>query len=254
MTSFTLDVHDRYATITINRPERRNALTPEIAQELIGALRTAEADATLRAVVITGAGTVFCAGADLAFLSELATGPAEDIAMRVYKYFQGVVRTIVDLEIPVIAAVNGPALGAGCDLALSCDCRIVGPDAVFEETWVKLGAIPGMGAMSLLPRIVGLGRARSMLYRAEPIDAATSLAIGLAEAGSGSTPLGEFTEDWLAPLVRMDRAALTVMKRGTRHSVLDKLEYDLLYASSHQASRMTDGVVRERIKKLAQRS
>src|SRR5581483_8665430 len=153
---------DGYVTLTLNRPKQRNALSIELARELTDALRAEEADPDVKAVVLAATPPAFCAGADFTMLGELVQLPVEAIAHRVYNVFQGLARTIIGLEIPVIAAVDGPAMGAGCDLALACDCRLVGPDARFEETWVRLGLLPAMGGMVMLPHLVGLGRARDL--------------------------------------------------------------------------------------------
>lgn len=242
---------DGYVTLVLNRPEQRNALSIELARELTDALRAAEADVDLKAVVLAAAPPAFCAGADFTMLGELVQLPVEAIAHRVYKVFQGLVRTIIDLEIPVVAAVGGAALGAGCDLALACDCRLVGPDARFEETWVRLGLLPAMGGMATLPSLVGLGRARSLLYRAEPVDAAAAVEIGLAEAitKDGQT-LDELVTDWLSPLLAADRTALMWIKGGTRRSAQRMIVDDFEYASSRQAIRIGSEGVRARLADL----
>lgn len=242
---------DGYVTLILNRPEQRNALTLEFVGALTAALRTAEADPALKAVVLTGAPPAFCSGADFTMLGELVQLPAETIAHRVYKVFQGLVRTIIDLEIPVVAAVGGAALGAGCDLAMACDCRLVGPDARFEETWVRLGLLPAMGGMATLPALVGLGRARSLLYRAESVDATTAVEIGLAEAiTKEGQSLDELLTDWLAPLLRADRTALMWIKGGTRRSALRLIADDFEYASSRQGMRIGSDEVRARLSAL----
>lgn len=240
-----------YVTLVLNRPEQRNALSIELARELTDALRTAEGDADVKAVVLAATPPAFCAGADFTMLGELVQLPVETIAHRVYKVFQGVVRTIIDLEIPVVAAVGGAAMGAGCDLALACDCRLVGPDARFEETWIRFGLLPAMGGMATLPSLVGLGRARSMMYRAEPVDAATAVQIGLAEAiTKDGQSLDELVTDWLAPLLGADRTALMWIKGGTRRSVQRMIVDDFEYASSRQAMRIGSDAVRGRLSAL----
>lgn len=243
-----------YVTLTLNRPEQRNALSIELVGALTEALRAAEAAPDVKAVVVAATPPAFCAGADFTMLGELVRLPVEAIAHRVYKVFQGLVRTIIDLEIPVVATVGGPALGAGCDLALACDCRLVGPGARFEATWVRLGLLPAMGGMAILPSLVGLGRARSLLYRAEPVDAADAVEFGLAEAMTkdGQT-LAELAADWLAPLLRADRTALMGIKGGTRRAALRMIADDLEYASSRQAMRIGSDPVRQRLSSLASR-
>lgn len=247
----TSEQHDGYVTLTMNAPERRNALTIAMVEELTFAIRAAAQDPDNRAVVLTGAGTVFCAGADRRMISELTELAPEAIATRVYGHFQGLVRTIVDAEIPVVAAVNGAALGAGCDLALACDCRLVTPDARFEETWIKLGLLPGMGAMSLLVPLVGLGTARNMLYRAESIGGARACELGLAEAMTEGQSLDDLVRSWIAPLTAAPRSALSSLKRGTRRAALRFLEDDLDFVSSRQGMRIASEDVRARLSSLA---
>ena len=240
--------HEGYATLTLNAAERRNALTVELVDELAHTIHVAARDRANRAVVLTGAGTVFCAGADRGMLAELIELGPEEIATRVYGHFQGLVRTIVDAEIPVIAAVNGAALGAGCDLALACDCRLVTPEARFEETWIKLGLLPGMGGMALLTPLVGLGMARNMLYRGESVGGKRALELGLAEAMTAENQsMAQLVECWIAPLLQAPRAALSSLKRGTRRAALRFLEDDLDFVSSRQGMRIASADVRTRV-------
>lgn len=239
--------HEGYVTLVLNAPERRNALTIGLVDELTAAVSAAVQNPANHAVVITGAGAVFCAGADRGMLAELLELRPEEIAGRVYGHFQGLVRTIVDAEIPVIAAVNGAALGAGCDLALACDCRLVTADARFEETWIKLGLLPGMGGMTLLAPLVGLGVARNMLYRGESVDGRRACDLGLAEAITDGQTLAELVDSWVAPLTEAPREALSSLKRGTRRAALRFLDDDLDFVSSRQGMRIASEDVRSRL-------
>ncbi|MET0713010.1 MAG: enoyl-CoA hydratase/isomerase family protein, partial [Jiangellaceae bacterium] len=126
----------RHRVVTINRPERRNALTVEVVDALIDVVRGAEADG-LRSVVLTGAPPAFCAGGDLPSLSALAQQGSAVATDAIYQSFHGLVRALRDSPLPVVAAVSGPAFGAGLDLALCCDLRIGAADARFESTWIK---------------------------------------------------------------------------------------------------------------------
>jgi enoyl-CoA hydratase/carnithine racemase len=253
MSDVTRTDHDRYAVVTIDRASSRNSLTLDAARELSEVLQAAGRDESLRAVVLTGAGSAFCAGADFDMLSTLVKESPETISQRVYAVFQGLVRTILDLDVPVIAAVNGAALGAGCDLALACDCRIVAPDAYFEESWIKHGLLPGMGGLATLVPLVGLGRARSMLYRAEPVGARRAVQIGLAEACADEELLEKYVETWLKPLLDADRLALTYVKRGTRRTALRFLDDDLDFVSSRQGIRLASPEVVSRLDRMAEK-
>jgi len=166
-------------TLTLNRPHALNALTVEAMAALADHLEQAAAEPAARAVVITGAGTAFSAGGDVAFLKELPNMPPARIRDAVYGTFQRVPRIIRGMEKPVIAAVNGAAVGAGCEIAVACDFRIASSLARFGEVWINLGCVPAMGGMYLLPRIVGLAKATELVMTGEIIDATEALRIGL---------------------------------------------------------------------------
>jgi len=170
-------------TLTMNRPEERNTLGDESQfQEFVDACQSINRDLAIRAVIVTGAGTSFCAGGNVKDMTE-ETGMFGGEAMQVRKnYRDGIQRiplAIYDLEVPVIAAVNGPAMGAGCDLACMCDIRIASESAKFGEIFVKLGLIPGDGGAWFLQRLVGYAKAAEMTFTGEPLDAAEALACGL---------------------------------------------------------------------------
>ncbi|MEK9543236.1 MAG: crotonase/enoyl-CoA hydratase family protein [Luminiphilus sp.] len=171
-------------TLTLNRPERRNPITDlAMVDALVGALEEADADGSVRAVILTGAGKAFCSGGDL---RQMQPGPDSLIgdspeATR-DNYRQGIQRIPLAMEalgVPVIAAINGAAIGAGCDLTCMCDIRIASHEARFAESFVKLGLIPGDGGAWLLPRIIGFSRATEMALTGEMIDAETALQWGL---------------------------------------------------------------------------
>lgn len=242
---------DGYSVVELDRAHKRNALNIELASELTQTLVESAHDPANKAVVLTGAGGAFSAGADRDMLGELVTMPAEQIALRVYAVFQGLTRAVLDAAVPIIAVVDGPAVGAGCDLALACDCRLVTGRARFEEAWVKLGLVPGMGGMALLPPLVGLGRARSMLYRAEAIDGPRAVEIGLAEAVLDDENQRRDMEAWLQPLLRHDRIALERIKQGTRQAAMRFLADDLNRARSDQALRLSHPDVAQFLRSLA---
>jgi len=162
--------------LTIHRPEKMNALSMELTDELKKLLDRVEGDEELRVLIITGAGEkAFVAGADI---QELADRDA-DKGQRTSKERQEIFARIENLRIPVIAAVNGYALGGGLELALACSIRICSQNAVFGAPEVKLGIIPGDGGTQRLPRLVGPGRAMEMILTGDPIDSQEALRIGL---------------------------------------------------------------------------
>jgi len=174
--------HEHIVTLTMNHPEKRNPLTGNTAvQEFLTAIERIRSDSNVRVVVITGAGPAFSSGGDIPTMQQQA---AQDVSpMRIREdYRQGIQRlplSLFHLEVPVIAAVNGPAIGAGLDLACMCDLRVASERAKFAESFVKLGIIPGDGGAWFLPRVIGMARAAELAFTAEVIDAAQALSWGL---------------------------------------------------------------------------
>jgi enoyl-CoA hydratase/carnithine racemase len=179
-------------TLTINRPEDRNALAGD---DLFAAFEEAcnriNRDLSVRAVILTGAGKGFSSGGNVKQMRDregIFAGSAGEVRANYHHGIQRIPRALWELDVPTIAAVNGPAIGAGCDLACMCDIRIASETAVFAESFVKLGIIPGDGGAWLLPRVVGLSRACEMAFTGDGIDAQTALSYGLV---SRVVPAGE---------------------------------------------------------------
>ena len=171
----TLSVQDRIATLTVNRPDKLNALNAGTIGELGDAIADLVARDDVAAVILTGAGRAFVAGADIAELTGLGALEARALARRGQEIF----RRFETSPKPTVAAVNGFALGGGCELAMSCHIRIAADGAKFGQPEVKLGLIPGYGGTQRLPRLVGRGRALQLLLTGEMIDAQEALRIGL---------------------------------------------------------------------------
>jgi enoyl-CoA hydratase len=169
-------ISNRVALITVNDPDRRNAVTGEMSALLRAAVARAEADPEVHAVVVTGAGKAFCAGADLSALSAAGAGAAEAGLQRLYDGFMAV----GNCTLPTIAAVNGAAVGAGLNLALAADVRIAGPHALFDARFQKLGIHPGGGATWMLQRALGPQAARAALLFGMRFDAESAVRHGLA--------------------------------------------------------------------------
>jgi|SRR5665811_714054 len=170
-------------TWTLNRPDTRNAISElDMIDGFETAIRAANADKTVRAVIVTGAGTAFSSGGNIKHMRDRAGmfgGTAEEIRDGYRDGIQRIPRAFYSLEVPAIAAVNGPAIGAGCDLTLMCDIRIASTNAVFAESFSKVGLVPGDGGAWLLPRAIGMSRASEMAFTGDPIDAATAQRWGL---------------------------------------------------------------------------
>jgi enoyl-CoA hydratase len=172
MSLVLFDVADHVALITVNDPDRRNAVTGDTSTQLRAAVERAQSDSDVHAVVVTGAGKAFCAGADLSALGSAA----EEGLRRLYDGFMAV----AECTLPTIAAVNGPAVGAGLNLALAADVRIAGPNALFDARFQKLGIHPGGGATWMLHRGVGPQVARAALLFGMRFDAESAVRHGLA--------------------------------------------------------------------------
>jgi enoyl-CoA hydratase len=171
----TLDVADRIATITVNRPDKLNALNAATIAELDAAIDETRGRDDVAAVILTGAGRAFVAGADISEIA--ASDPLE--ARRLARRGQEMMRKFETSPKPTVAAVNGFALGGGCELAMACHIRVAAEAAKFGQPEVKLGILPGYGGTQRLPRLVGKGRALQLLLSAETIDAAEAHRIGL---------------------------------------------------------------------------
>lgn len=171
-----LSVDKHVALITVNDPDRRNAVTDEMSAQLRAAIQRAEGNPDVHAVVVTGAGKAFCAGADLSALGAGVGDPAEPRLLRLYDGFMAV----SSCNLPTIAAVNGAAVGAGLNLALAADVRIAGPAALFDARFQKLGLHPGGGATWMLQRAVGPQVARAALLFGMCFDAESAVRHGLA--------------------------------------------------------------------------
>jgi 2-(1,2-epoxy-1,2-dihydrophenyl)acetyl-CoA isomerase len=163
------------AILTLNRPEKLNAFNEAMHQALRGALEAIRGDDAIRAVLLTGAGRGFCSGQDLTAIVE---ADPDDIADLLDSYHP-VIEKIRELPLPVVAAVNGVAAGAGCNLALACDIVIAARSATFVQAFSRIGLVPDCGGTWFLPRLVGTARARALMMLAEPLPAATAAAWGM---------------------------------------------------------------------------
>lgn len=166
-------------TLILNRPAAFNSLTIRLKDELLDELATAGSDPAVRAVVLTGSGKAFCAGQDLKEHVELLTSGDPAPLSTVDRHYNPIVRTIVDMPKPVIAAVNGTAAGAGASFAYACDLRIAGTSTKFLMAFANVGLTADSGASWTLPRLIGYGRAMEMMLLAKPVTAAQALEIGM---------------------------------------------------------------------------
>jgi enoyl-CoA hydratase/carnithine racemase len=172
------------ALVTLNQPEKRNPISGlEMIDALEAAMRALDADIGVRAVILTGAGSAFSSGGDINAMVAKRSSLRDPVPAQTRRNYKAGIQRLPllfeALEVPVIAAVNGPAIGAGCDLACMCDVRIAGESAKFAESFVKLGIVPGDGGAWLLPRIIGFAKASELALTGDLLDAAEALACGL---------------------------------------------------------------------------
>ncbi len=229
------DKKDSVATITINRPKLRNALSIDTGKEIRSAFEEAARDADVRAVIITGAGSAFCSGIDLPQGEKILDMAPAEIREEIYAVFQGVIRSIIDLPKPVIASVNGPAMGAGFDIALACDIRIASEDAQFSEFFVRIGTLPGMGGMFFLPQLVGIGKANELAFTGDIIDGNEAERIGLVNKVVPADELEEATKKFAKKLARGATKAIGMIKMGIRRGIGSNLSSELEFASFAQS-------------------
>jgi enoyl-CoA hydratase/carnithine racemase len=220
------------ATITLNRPARKNALTLGMIDDWVRALADAQADDAVRAIVVTGAGGAFCSGIDLEVFGEFSRDPVR-VKQTLTQHVHQVALTLDQIDKPVIAAVPGAAVGAGMDMALLCDYRLASPTAVFSEGYIRVGAVPGDGGCWLLPRVVGMSRALRLLWTGESVPAEEALALGIVDEVVPD-PLAAATE-FAGRLAERPPLAVRVIKRAVRQGARHDLPTALDLISSHFA-------------------
>ena len=218
--------------ITLNRPDRLNALTHVMSDELIDAFTAAREDEAVRAVVVTGAGRGFCAGQDLTeFGDAYREGGRPDIEQHLEETYHRLIPLIVELPKPVVCAVNGVAAGAGVSLAAACDVRLASEAARFSQAFVKIGLVPDSGGTWLLPRIVGYAKALELSISGDMVDAATALEIGLVSRVVSPETLEKEAAEYAQRL-----ASLPTVATGEAKALLrDALSIDLGEALRREA-------------------
>jgi enoyl-CoA hydratase/carnithine racemase len=226
-------------TVRMNRPETRNALSePQQMQEFVDVCAELRRDRNAKVVVLTGNGPAFCAGGNVKDMKErggIFGGSPYEVRNSYRDGIQRIPIALYELELPVIAAVNGPAIGAGLDLACMCDLRIAADNAVFAESFVRLGIVPGDGGAWLLPRAIGLPKASLMAFTGDTIDAATALEWGLV---TQVVPAAELEAKTLALAERIaanPAHALRMTKRLLREGQHMRLDSLLELSASFQA-------------------
>jgi enoyl-CoA hydratase/carnithine racemase len=240
MTDFVLFARDgAVVTLTLNRPEERNALSTQAQwDELVDCCARVRADESVKVVILTGAGTAFSAGGNVKDMRD-KKGIAGGSPYAVFKGYQGGIQRIPlslhQLEVPTIAAVNGPAIGAGCDLACMCDIRIASDQATFAESFVKLGIVPGDGGAWLLQRAIGYQRAAELTFTGDAIDAQAALAMGLVARVVAPDALMPSARDLAARIAANPAPALRMAKQLLRQAQTARLDETLQLSAALQA-------------------
>lgn len=240
-------VEEGIATITLNRPDQFNAFSLDMLKGWAYYLEKARDDDQVEVIVVTGNGKAFCAGGDVKTMNKgegfiAGVVPESDGAPRglqvknsLMKIVHRVALTLEDIDKPVICAVNGPAMGAGLDMALMCDIRIASEKSVFAESYIKVGIVPGDGGAYYLPRLVGLAKALEMLWFGDRIDAEEALRIGLVNKVVPAEDLLKETMAYAKRLVESPTIAIRMTKRAVYSALKTDLRTALDMVSSHMA-------------------
>ncbi|MBA2664838.1 MAG: enoyl-CoA hydratase/isomerase family protein [Bradymonadaceae bacterium] len=228
---------DYVATITLNRPDARNAYSDEMVVELVAALDRAEREADVRVVVVTGSGSAFCAGGDLKAMRDrtgMFAGDPVELRDLYLRGMQSIPRRFHSFEKPTIAAINGAAIGAGLGLALMCDIRIASETAKFGSTFARVGLIPGDGGAYLLTRVVGFARALELILTARVIEAPEALAIDLVHRVVAPERVLEEALEMAQQMAALPPKALRMAKAALYRSVDRDLETALQLTAALQ--------------------
>ena len=220
-----IDASAHVATITLNRPDKLNSFTRSMHRELSAALDDVE-KANVRALVLTGAGRGFCAGQDLADL-DFTPGAMTDPGDLVEQYFNPLIRRLQALPLPVIAAVNGTAAGAGANLALACDLVLAARSSSFIQAFVKIGLLPDSGGTAFLPQRVGMARALGLAITGDKLSAEQALSWGLIWQVVDDAELSSTAAQLAARLAQQPTRAIAAIKTAMRASVTQSLDQQL---------------------------
>lgn len=218
--SILLQSKNGVATITLNRPDRYNAVNHDISEGLLAALAEVKKDDDVRAVVLTGAGKGFCAGADMASFGSIDPRDVEDY---ICMYYGNIVKRIMDLPKPVIAAINGPVAGVGTAFALACDLRVMAESANFRYAFINIGLGPDGGAGWFLSRIVGYSRAFEIAVEGEKIPADRCLELGLTNKVVANEEVQQAAQTWAQKLAQRPTFGVGITKHALQHATTHSL-------------------------------
>jgi enoyl-CoA hydratase/carnithine racemase len=242
----TLAKNDHLATLTLNRPDSRNAINKRMMEELVAAIEDVAEDNSIRALLLTGAGKSFCAGADLDIMP--GGGKTEELgelgvevlrSSFLFKASKRIMMGLQQMEKPTIAMINGACVGAGFDLALACDLRTASDDAKFMCGFVKLGLFPGFGATWFYPRAMGLGKAMEMLFTGDTITALDAKHIGMLNHVAPPEDLEKITMEMVLKIVNGPPIAIRMMKSQVYKGLISDLNTTLTDAAVCESITLT---------------
>jgi 2-(1,2-epoxy-1,2-dihydrophenyl)acetyl-CoA isomerase len=239
--------------LTLNRPARRNALTPELASAIAEALDSVAEGGSAHVVVLTGAGGHFCAGLDLHWLRSLGDIPSGPQLQRGLAAFQSAVLAIVRCQLPVIAEIRGSAAGFGLDLALACDMRLAETGATLTSAFSRMGLVPDGGSTFTLPRLVGLGHALRFLMTGETVDAVRAGALGLVDDVKTGAELDAAVVSLAQAVAAASPASVRAVKRLVRADELGALEQALASEGAAQIQALQSPEFRHRLEAFVAR-
>ena len=227
------DLTDKIATITFNNPEKLNAFTTEMLEAYEQRLEECRTRDDVWAIIITGAGRGFCAGGDTGRMGADTPPTPAEIKSGLWDLVQLISLKMTEIDKPIIAAVNGVAVGTGMDMSLHADLRIAAESARFAETYVRVGLVPGNGGAWFLPRIIGMPRALEMLWSADFVDAEKALDYGLVNKVVPDDKLMEETRAYVEKLVNSSPISVRLIKRTMKAGLNMDLRSSLDMVSSH---------------------
>jgi 2-(1,2-epoxy-1,2-dihydrophenyl)acetyl-CoA isomerase len=229
------EVKDGIATITLNRPEKLNAFTPEMLDDWLAAYQECRDSDAVKVAVLTGAGRGFCSGGDTSRMGDSEEPTPLATKSQLWDRIERIPLTLAEMDKPIIAAVNGVATGAGMDMALMCDFRIAAESARFAESYVKVGLVPGAGGAYFLPRVVGRAKAMELLFTGDFVNAQEALEIGLVNYVVPDDKLMEKTYEIAGRIAGNAPLSVRLIKRALTQGMNIDLRTHLDQISSHIA-------------------
>ena len=244
---------DGIATLTLNRPQKYNAFTKDMIVTWAQLLDECEEDPSVKVIVLTGAGKGFCSGGDIGAQKERARNDALERKDFLFRYVHTIARTMQRLDKPVIAAINGAARGAGLDMALMCDLRIMAQSATLAETYINVGLIAGDGGTYYLPRLIGVARALELFWPGRVVDAVEAERIGLVTRVVPDGELLPVTYEMARTIAAQPFEAVRAYKRAVYQGMTMSLDAHLDMVSSHTSILRDTPEHRDRVEAFLQR-